>query len=66
MKTKASAPPPFGTALDKIDARILRVLLQTDGRISNLKLAEAVHLSPTAVLERRRFVAGRYARYTLM
>ena len=38
-------------ALDKIDARILRAL-QTDGRISNLKLAEAVHLSPTAVLER--------------
>ena len=37
--------------LDKIDARILRVL-QSDGRISNLKLAEAVHLSPTAVLER--------------
>ena len=37
--------------LDKIDARILRVL-QMDGRISNLKLAEEVHLSPTAVLER--------------
>ena len=38
-------------ALDKIDTRILRVL-QQDGRISNLKLAEEVHLSPTAVLER--------------
>ena len=38
-------------AIDKIDARILRAL-QADGRISNLKLAEAVHLSPTAVLER--------------
>jgi len=38
-------------ALDKIDARILRAL-QQDGRLSNLKLAEAVHLSPTAVLER--------------
>lgn len=37
--------------LDKIDYRILRVL-QKDGRISNLKLAEEVHLSPTAVLER--------------
>jgi Lrp/AsnC family leucine-responsive transcriptional regulator len=36
---------------DKIDLRILRVL-QRDGRISNLKLAEEVHLSPTAVLER--------------
>ena len=38
-------------SLDKIDERILRVL-QADGRISNLKLAETVHLSPTAVLER--------------
>ncbi|MCA6218318.1 Lrp/AsnC ligand binding domain-containing protein [Ideonella sp. B7] len=37
--------------LDKTDLRILRVL-QRDGRISNLKLAEEVHLSPTAVLER--------------
>ncbi|MBC7940481.1 MAG: Lrp/AsnC ligand binding domain-containing protein [Chitinophagaceae bacterium] len=37
--------------VDKIDLRILRVL-QADGRISNLKLADAVHLSPTAVLER--------------
>ena len=37
--------------LDKIDLRILRVL-QADGRISNLKLAEEVHLSATAVLER--------------
>ncbi|MBW8831933.1 MAG: Lrp/AsnC ligand binding domain-containing protein [Burkholderiales bacterium] len=39
------------TTIDKIDAKILRVL-QKDGRISNLKLAEEVHLSPTAVLER--------------
>ena len=39
------------TDFDKTDVRILR-LLQQDGRISNLKLAEAVHLSPTAVLER--------------
>ena len=38
-------------SLDKIDLRILRVL-QKDGRISNQKLAEEVHLSPTAVLER--------------
>jgi Lrp/AsnC family leucine-responsive transcriptional regulator len=42
-------PPPPG--LDRIDQRILRVL-QGDGRISNLKLAQTVHLSPTAVLER--------------
>ena len=38
-------------ALDKIDIKILNAL-QTDGRISNLKLAEAVALSPTAVLAR--------------
>ncbi len=37
--------------LDKIDLKILNAL-QTDGRISNLKLAEAVALSPTAVLAR--------------
>ena len=46
------ASPALGDrGLDKIDARILRAL-QKDGRISNLKLAEQVHLSPTAVLER--------------
>lgn len=38
-------------ALDRIDLRILHVL-QRDGRITNLKLAEAVGLSPTAVLAR--------------
>src|SRR5213079_964303 len=37
--------------LDRIDRRIL-FHLQEDGRISNLKLAEAVALSPTAVLAR--------------
>jgi Lrp/AsnC family leucine-responsive transcriptional regulator len=37
--------------LDRIDLRILNVL-QADGRIANLKLAEAVALSPTAVLAR--------------
>ena len=39
------------TDIDRIDRRILDVL-QRDGRISNLKLAEAVALSPTAVLAR--------------
>ena len=43
--------PDDGRGIDKIDLRILRVL-QADGRISNLRLAETVHLSPTAVLER--------------
>jgi Lrp/AsnC family leucine-responsive transcriptional regulator len=37
--------------LDRIDLKILKHL-QEDGRISNLKLAEAVALSPTAVLAR--------------
>ena len=37
--------------LDRIDLRILKVL-QADGRTPNLKLAEAVALSPTAVLAR--------------
>jgi Lrp/AsnC family transcriptional regulator, leucine-responsive regulatory protein len=37
--------------LDKIDLKILNAL-QQDGRISNLKLAEVVALSPTAVLAR--------------
>ena len=37
--------------LDRIDMRILDVL-QRNGRLSNLKLAEAVALSPTAVLAR--------------
>lgn len=39
--------------LDRTDRRILS-LLQQDGRISNVRLAEAVHLSPTATLERVR------------
>jgi len=38
-------------ALDRIDLRILDCL-QRDGRLSNLKLAESVALSPTAVLAR--------------
>ena len=37
--------------LDRIDLKILHAL-QQDGRISNLKLAETVALSPTAVLAR--------------
>lgn len=46
---EAERPLPRG--LDRIDTRILRVL-QRDGRIPNVALAEAVHLSPTATLER--------------
>ena len=40
---------PWG--IDRIDQRILSAL-QADGRLSNLRLAEAVALSPTAVLAR--------------
>ena len=39
------------TDLDRIDRKILQVL-QADGRIANLKLAEGVALSPAAVLAR--------------
>ena len=39
------------TSIDRIDRRILQAL-QADGRLSNLKLAEQVGLSPTAVLAR--------------
>jgi Lrp/AsnC family transcriptional regulator, leucine-responsive regulatory protein len=42
---------PAEAPLDRVDRRILQ-LLQADGRIANLKLAEAVGLSPTAVLAR--------------
>jgi Lrp/AsnC family leucine-responsive transcriptional regulator len=42
---------PAAPELDRIDLRILEQL-QRDGRISNLKLAESVALSPTAVLAR--------------
>jgi Lrp/AsnC family leucine-responsive transcriptional regulator len=38
-------------SFDRIDLKILQAL-QQDGRISNLKLAETVALSPTAVLAR--------------
>lgn len=51
MDTLKTSPGRDDRDLDKTDRRILRVL-QSDGRISNLKLAEAVHLSPAAVLER--------------
>lgn len=39
------------TTLDRIDIRILDIL-QKDGKISNIKLAETVNLSPTAALAR--------------
>ncbi|WP_332748882.1 Lrp/AsnC ligand binding domain-containing protein [Hydrogenophaga sp.] len=42
---------PQSAEPDRIDLKILK-LLQADGRLTNLKLAEAVALSPTAVLAR--------------
>jgi len=52
---KASSPDvslaPVNLGIDRIDRKILH-LLQQEGRTSNLKLAEAVGLSPTAVLAR--------------
>ncbi|MCQ9155121.1 Lrp/AsnC ligand binding domain-containing protein [Acidomonas methanolica] len=39
--------------MDELDRRILRIL-QRDGRISNVDLARAIHLSPPATLERVR------------
>lgn len=46
-----SLPDDGVAGLDTIDKRILRAL-QDDGRMPNLKLAEVVGLSPTAVLAR--------------
>ena len=43
--------------LDRTDKAILRAL-QADGRISNVALAEKVHLSPAACLERVRALAS--------
>lgn len=53
-------PPPPQPELDRIDLKILQCL-QEDGRLSNLKLAEQVALSPTAVLARvQRLTRDRY------
>jgi Lrp/AsnC family transcriptional regulator, leucine-responsive regulatory protein len=66
-KASTASPAPSAGDLDRIDLRILAVL-QADGRTSNLKLAEAVALSPTAVLartqrlQREGFILGYEAR----
>ena len=46
MRTDSPKPQ-----LDSIDRQILRTL-QSDGRLSNVELAERVHLSPSACLRR--------------
>lgn len=55
---------PRHHTLDETDLRILK-RLQMDARLSNVKLAEAVHLSPSACLERLRTLEkhGIIARY---
>ncbi len=50
-RAAAEAPPRAIEGLDRTDQRILRTL-QAEGRITNLELAQRVHLSPTAALER--------------
>ncbi|WP_151637257.1 Lrp/AsnC family transcriptional regulator [Noviherbaspirillum aerium] len=51
--------------LDTIDIKLLN-LLQTDGRMSNLELAEKVFLSPSSCLRRVRLLeeAGMISRYS--
>ena len=54
-------------SLDVVDRAILG-LLQEDGRIANVDLAEAVHLSPSACLRRVRRLeeSGRIDRYVAL
>ncbi|KQM75427.1 Lrp/AsnC ligand binding domain-containing protein [Xylophilus sp. Leaf220] len=50
-RTDSADRPQEAAGLDRLDLRILAAL-QADGRIANLKLAESIGLSPTAVLAR--------------
>jgi len=54
-------------SLDAVDRAIL-AMLQEDGRIANVDLAEAVHLSPSACLRRVRRLeeSGRIDRYVAL
>lgn len=53
--------------LDAIDSAILRVL-QAEGKISNVELAQRVHLSPSACLRRVKFLeeSGVIAQYVAL
>jgi Lrp/AsnC family transcriptional regulator, leucine-responsive regulatory protein len=59
--------PPAPPQLDAIDKAILGVL-QADGRLSNVELAERVHLSPSACLRRVKQLedAGVIAQYVAL
>ena len=61
---RSAAPPP---QLDAIDRAILEAL-QADGRLSNVELAEQVHLSPSACLRRVKQLedGGVIARYVAL
>ena len=63
LKSVETAPE----SLDAVDRAILG-MLQEDGRIANVDLAEAVHLSPSACLRRVRRLeeSGRIDRYVAL
>lgn len=50
-ESESPIPAPDGSALDRTDRQILR-LLQRDASLSNVALAAKVHLSPPACLRR--------------
>ena len=58
---------PIGITLDERDRAILR-LLQDDGRLSNLELAQRINLSPSACLRRVKLLedSGLVARYVML
>ncbi|WP_374249809.1 Lrp/AsnC family transcriptional regulator [Thermomonas sp.] len=58
---------PPGMTLDERDRAILR-LLQHDGRLTNLELAQRINLSPSACLRRVKLLedSGLVARYVLL
>jgi Lrp/AsnC family leucine-responsive transcriptional regulator len=59
-RAPAAALPGAAAALDEVDLRLLRIL-QADGRITNLRLAEAVGLSSASTHDRvRRLVRDGY------
>ena len=61
---------PSGTALTQLDAIDVEILnlLQAEGRLSNVELAQRVHLSPSACLRRVKALedAGVIARYVAL
>ena len=58
---------PIGIVLDERDRAILR-LLQDDGRVSHLEVAQRINLSPSACLRRVKLLedSGLVARYVML